>query len=94
MRIVGVVWLDQVVDKLESKHGVMANEVLEVLEQRPWFRFVEKGHRSGEDVYAALGQTVAGRKLIVFIVYRHDAQALIVSARDMTHAERAQYDRR
>jgi len=33
---------------------------------QPYFRFVEKGHRSGENVYAARGQTKNGRYLIVF----------------------------
>ena len=30
------------------------------LQSKPKFRFVEKGHREGEKVYAALGQTEAG----------------------------------
>jgi hypothetical protein len=30
------------------------------------FRFVEKGHRRGENVYSAMGQTSGGRYLIVF----------------------------
>jgi len=64
------------------------------LANQPYFRFVEKGHHSGENVYAAMGQTNSGRYLIVFFVYKKDRRALILSARDMTHAERKRYEQR
>jgi len=44
--------------------------VKEILNQRSHFRFAEKGHRKGEDVYAAMGQTYAGRYLTIFFVYK------------------------
>lgn len=94
MRISGLIWLEEIVDKLARKHSVYQNEVREVLANGPHFRFVEKGHRSGEDVYAVLGQTNSGRYLIVFFVYRKDKRALILSARDMTSGERKKYDQR
>ena len=53
MHIDRVIWLDDVVEKLERKHGVERNEVWELLHSKPKFRFVEKGHREGENVYAA-----------------------------------------
>ena len=56
-----IIWLEDIVEKLEKKHSVRQNEVIEVLENKPKFRFVEKGHRKGENVYAALGQTYEGR---------------------------------
>ena len=58
-----VIWLDDVIEKIERKHSVESSEVWEVLQSKPKFRFVEKGHREGEDVYAALGRTDAGRYL-------------------------------
>ncbi|HVF85206.1 MAG TPA: hypothetical protein VM821_04435 [Abditibacteriaceae bacterium] len=58
------------------------------------FRFVERGHRAGENVYAALGQANGGRYLIGFFVWKQNGQALIVSARDMTASGRRQYERR
>jgi uncharacterized DUF497 family protein len=61
MKIEGFVWLDQVENKLAGKHGVSIEEVEEVFTDKPQFRFVEKGHRKGEDVYMALGTTEAGR---------------------------------
>jgi hypothetical protein len=94
MKIVGFIWLDDIVQKLEEKHGVRQDEVREVFANRPQFRFVEKGHRLGENVYAALGQTEVGRYLIVFFVYKRDRRALILSARDMTRAEGRRYERK
>jgi uncharacterized protein len=94
LRIDSLVWLDEIVEKLARKHQVSTNEVREVLTSKPRFRFVEKGLRSGEDVYAALGQTQAGRYLIVFFVYKRNQAALPVSARDMSPAERRKYERK
>jgi hypothetical protein len=56
-------------------------------------RLVESGQRRGEHVYAALGQTEAGRYLVVFLVHKLDGRALVLSARDMTAAERREYER-
>ncbi len=94
MKIKEIIWLEDVLDKLEKKHNIKQNEVIEVLESKPRFRFVEKGHRKGEDVYGALGQTFNGRYLIVFFVFKRNAQALIISARDMTNLERRLYEQK
>ena len=51
MKIDGIIWLRNVVDKLELKHRVTAEEVEEALNNKPRIRFVEKGERKGEDVY-------------------------------------------
>jgi energy-converting hydrogenase A subunit M len=42
MRIEGIIWLRDVVDKLASKHGVETYEVEEVFNDKPKIRFVEK----------------------------------------------------
>jgi len=93
LKIDGLVWFDDIIDKLIRKHNVQQNEVREVLSSKPHFRFVEKGHRTGENVYAALGQTFNGRYLIVFFVYKPNKRALILSARDMTKTERKLYEK-
>jgi uncharacterized DUF497 family protein len=92
MKIAGIIWLAEILEKLERKHSVYPTEVFEILNGNPLFRFVEKGHQIGENVYSALGQTDAGRYLIIFFVYKKNKQALILSARDMTKAERKQYE--
>ncbi|HNS19032.1 MAG TPA: BrnT family toxin [Sedimentisphaerales bacterium] len=94
MKVRGTIWLDSVVEKLDTKHGVSQEEVYQVLQGPARFRYVEKGHRPHEDVYAALGQTVAGRYMIVFFVHKPDHRALILSARDMTDAERRHYEKK
>jgi len=94
VRITGLIWLADIVEKLLEKHGVRQQEVQEVFASRPYFRFVEKGHRRGENVYVALGQTESGRYLAVFFVWKKSGHALILSARDMTRAERRLYEQR
>ncbi len=94
MKIDGVIWLRDIVDKLAWKHGVDTFEVKEMLENGPKIRFVQKGERKGEDVYLALGQTYAGRYLAVFFVYKKTKEALILSARDMANKERKQYGKK
>ena len=94
MNITGIIWLEDIVEKLAWKHHVEQHEVVEVLQRSPKFRLVETGHREGENVYSASGQTDAGRYLVVFFVYKRNKQALIVSARDMSRAERRLYERK
>ncbi len=82
----------QIREKLEIKHRVIVREARETLLGRPRIRFAEKGHRQGEDVYAAFGQTLDGRYLVVFFVYKPvNRTAVIISARDMNPRERRTY---
>jgi len=94
VRIKRIAWIDEVIDKLQAKHGVEQDEVGEILRRQPYFAFAEKGRRKGEDVYAAFGQTEAGRYLVVYFVYKQDQSALILSARDMAPKDRKRYERR
>ena len=91
MRVKGIIWLRAFVDKLALKHSVSTQEVKEVFDSSPRFRFVEKGIVEGEDLYAAMGQTSAGRYLIVFYVHKLDGRALVISAREMDQRERTAY---
>jgi uncharacterized protein len=95
MQIDSVVCSEDVSDKLESKHNVKCAEAEEVLLNRPRIRFAEKGHTEGDDVYAAFGQTFAGRFLSVFFIYKLIQKlAIIISARDMSKKERKTYGRK
>ncbi len=94
MKLQEIIWLEDIVEKLERKHGVKRDEVIEVLENNPKFRFIEKGHRKGENVYAALGQTFEGRYLTIFFVYKRNGRALIISARNMSKSERRLYEKK
>lgn len=70
MNIAGFIWIDNIVEKLHWKHQVSQEEIRELFDNRPKFRFVEKGHHSDENVYFAKGQTMTGRYLIMFFVYK------------------------
>jgi len=91
MKVTGIIWLRKVADKLSWKHNVTTEEVEEVFGRHPRYRFIEKGDVEGEDLYAALGRTEAGRYLIIYFVRKTTGEALIISARDMTGKERKQY---
>jgi uncharacterized DUF497 family protein len=93
MNIDDFIWLPTIVEKLESKHSVLADEAEEVFFNRPRFRFIETGIRTGEDVYSASGRAYSGRYLIVFFIRKGNNSALIISARDMDRKERKRYDR-
>jgi len=94
MRINGIVWIRHVIDKLAFKHRVEQSKVEEVFDNRPKFRFLEKGERAGEDVYVALGQSNAGRYLAVMFIHKKSKDALILSARTMAPKERRLYGKK
>jgi uncharacterized protein len=92
MRIDDIIWLPHFVDKLAWKHQVFPEEIEEVLlVGNPRYRKVQKGHVPGENLYTASGQTLAGRYLIVFFVYKLTREALIISAREMDAKEKRLY---
>ncbi|MCX5645570.1 MAG: BrnT family toxin [Phycisphaerae bacterium] len=93
MRIVGFIWLEEIVEKLEVKHQVIPEEVEQLFRKQPRIRRMKKGHYRGEDVYRALSQTDAGRYLVVFFIHKATNEALILSARDMDDKERRSYAR-
>ena len=93
MKIKSIVWLPDVIEKLEAKHGVTVEEVEEVFRLGAVFRRGPRGRRPGEDLYKAYGQTEAGRYLFIVFIYKRDRRALILSARDMTSKERRLYQR-
>ena len=86
-------WIPNIVDKLLAKHQVSQWEVEDVLLNFPEYRFVERGRRKDEDVYAALGQTASGRYLMIYFIRKPQNSALVLSARDMEPKERRLYER-
>lgn len=93
MKLYEIIWKDQFIEKLETKHGVYTEEVEEVLFGKPHIRRARRGRVKGEDLYAAYGQTNAGRYLIIFFIRKENVAALPISARDMTDSERKYYER-
>ncbi len=76
MRIKNIIWLPDVIDKLDWKHNVVPEEVEQVFSEQPMYRRIERGKVHGEDLYTALGQTDAGRHLIVFFIHKAGDEAL------------------
>jgi len=93
-RITEIIWLDPVVAKLAWKHAVLPNEVEEVLKGRCRIFRWESGTVEGEDLYNALGETKAGRRLSVFFVRKAVSKALIVTAREMNQRERKRHEKK
>jgi len=94
LRITGFIWLEHYVEKLAWKHDVSPEEVEGIFASKPHYRFVEKGHVPSENMYAAMGQTEAGRYLVAFFIHKLDGRALIISAREMDAAEKKRYGRK
>lgn len=91
MKITGIIWLKDIVDKLLWKHKVTIDEAEEVFSNFPHYRFIEIGDVEGENLYAAKGQTDAGRYLIVYFIHKTTGEALVISARNMSNKEKRAY---
>jgi hypothetical protein len=94
MKVEHIIWLDEVEDKILRKHGLERAEVEEALRNKPRFRYLEEGRVAGEDVYAALSRTEAGRYITVVFILKPGNECLIVTARDMTRKERRRYGKK
>jgi hypothetical protein len=94
MKVQDVVWLAEVEEKIISKHNVWPDEVEQVLQAQPYVRFMERGHRPGEDLYAAFGQTEGGRYLAIYFILKLSRAALVITARDMTDKEKRSYGKK
>lgn len=91
MKIKRIILLPAIEEKLAKKHRVSAWEVEDVLLGESAVYHAEKGNRLREDVYMAAGRTLDGRYLLVFFILKADKSVLILSARDMTTAERKRH---
>jgi hypothetical protein len=94
VRIAGIIWLRNIVEKLEEKHHLSQTEVEEVFRNHPRVRRIERGEIAGEDVYSALGRTEDGRYLVIFFIHKRSDDVLIISARDMSLRERKHYGKK
>lgn len=94
MEINSIIWLARFVEKLARKHNVTTEEVEQVFDNHARIQFVERGDVEGENLYRAMGKTNAGRYLTIFFVNKGSGQALVISARDMSAAERKSYAKR
>lgn len=88
MRILEIIWTAEIIEKLERKHGVTAEEVEEACsEPAAHIRKAREGR------YAVLGRTDAGRYLFVIVAYQGGGIARVITGRDMEIRERDIYQK-
>ena len=87
-RIVGFIWLDWVVDKIDSKHAVEPEEVEEA-----FFSRQIKVRKAESGKYLLYGRSSDGRYLFVVFIWVGQ-QVKVITARDMTQYERRFYARK
>jgi len=92
LRLFDIIWNERFAAKIAEKHGIITDEVEEILFSKPHVRLAEKGLVKGEHLYAAYGRTGAGRYLIVFFIRKPRGAALPISAREMTSRERRYFN--
>ncbi len=88
----GFEWDAGNVDKNWERHRVSAAECEQVFFQRPLRIAPDSRHSWNEPRYAALGQTVGGRRLTIVFTIR-DSTIRVISARLMSRRERRVYER-
>lgn len=74
-----------------EKHGVSFEEAGSVFSDPLYIDFYDPDHSIDEHRYLIMGQSTAGRLLIVSYTERDDVVRLI-SAREMTSSERSAYE--
>jgi uncharacterized protein len=94
LKITGLIWLQDVVEKLARTHQVQEREVERFWKAGPASSSLKRVTGQEKMFTPALGRSDAGRYLAVFFVYTKDQRALILSARDMSDAERKRYERK
>lgn len=88
MRLVEVVWVREIAEKIERKHGLTPAEVEQAcLGPKTHIRKAREGR------YALLGRTEAGRYVFVIFERLGPGRILIITARDMIGRERDLYER-
>lgn len=76
-------WWDEVNIEHIADHGVEPYEAEEAIDNRPFIV------RAGEGKHIAYGQTDAGRYLVVVFALKSEQRVRVVTARDMTQAEKS-----
>jgi len=88
MRFIQYDWDEENVFHILSRHSISPEEVEETCYNNP---LVLRGRQG---TYYALGQTDAGRYLIVVLRYKGKGRVRVITAREMTQTERKRFLRR
>ena len=90
MRIEWLIWDDWNVDHI-AEHGVEPEEVEQICQHGPHLARRAGITRYGLPRYYVYGQTTSGRYLFIVLDREHKAIFYVVTARDMTSAEKRMY---
>ena len=93
IKIIKLIWLNNIVEKIQKKHNVTFAEVEEFFQNKPKFRRGHKGNHIKENIYYAFGRTNAKRLLFVVFVFKRNNEALILSAREMDNKEKSVFSK-
>ena len=88
----GFDWDEENRTKNWESHDVSESECEQLFFNRPLIVRRDDGHSESETRYYVLGRTDASRLLFAVFTIRGD-KVRVISARDMTHAERRRYQR-
>ncbi len=80
----------EILEKIEDKHGIYFHEVEELF-LRPHVTLRSAVDRYGERRYISLGQTSAGRYIFVVYTMLEPPMAKVITAREMMDRERRYY---
>jgi len=67
LKLTGIIWLEEIIEKIDRKHHVTQDEVREILRTSSHFRFVEKG--TGE-VKTSIRQWSNRRRSVPYRIFR------------------------
>lgn len=84
-------WDGNKAERNVSKHGVSFEEAKTVFDDPLYVDFYDPDHSEDEERYLIIGESNQGRLLIVSYTERDDLTRLI-SAREVTRAERESYE--
>lgn len=87
----GFEWDEGNAEKNWLKHRVSRSEIEQTFFNRPFVVADDARHSADEPRFYALGQTDRSRKLFVVFTIR-ETRIRVISARDMSRAERIVYD--
>lgn len=93
IKIIKLIWLNNIVVKIQKKHNVTLTEVEEFFQNKPKFRRGPQGNHIKENIYYGFGRSNANRLLFVVFVFKKNNEALILSARDMDNKEKSVYSK-
>ena len=80
---------DHIRDKIAIKHGILSEEIDEA-----FYNSTMRIRRTRASLYKLYSQTDAGRYVVLIAAYRGSGRWQIATARDMSEAERREFQHR